>query len=129
MRSIKPSRRFVIGTLERAVFDPASISPDVKERAVELAADPAMTRAFFGVYAGAMHEMIHMRELHANLAAWRGPTLLVWGRQDRFIPFRALATATEVYPNASVLAIDSCGHCPNVEYPELVAARMRANGA
>jgi monooxygenase len=129
MSAIKPSRGFVIRTLENAVHDPNSIPPDVKERAVELAANPAIARAFARVYAGAMHEMLHMRELHERLGAWTGPTLLVWGRQDRFIPFRALATTRGVYPRADVLEIDSCGHCPNVEYPKLVAARMRANGA
>jgi len=50
----------------------------------------------------------------------------VWGRNDRFIPVRALAGARAVYPNARVLEIDRCGHCPSIEYPARVAAAMRA---
>jgi pimeloyl-ACP methyl ester carboxylesterase len=129
MGAVKPSRGFVIRTLETAVDDPRTIPDAHRERAVELAADPALTRAFLGVYAGAMKEMIHMRELHARFAAWRGPTLIAWGRRDRFIPIRALAAARAVYPGADVLEIERCGHCPNLEAPGLVAARMRALGA
>jgi 4,5:9,10-diseco-3-hydroxy-5,9,17-trioxoandrosta-1(10),2-diene-4-oate hydrolase len=128
LQAIKPSRAFVLRTLDSAVFDPAVLRSADKERAVELAFEPAVSAAFARVYAGAMHELLHLRKLHARLAAWRGPTLLVWGRQDRFVPFGGLASARKVYPQADVLAIDRCGHCPNVEYPALVTERMRANG-
>ena len=128
-RRIRPSARFVRRTLERAVFDPRSVPADHYARAVELGRDPEVTRAFVRVYAGAMQELLHMRALHERLAAYRGPALIVWGRQDRYVPVRALAAARRVYPHADVLEIDRCGHCPSVEYPELVAARMRAGGA
>jgi pimeloyl-ACP methyl ester carboxylesterase len=80
------------------------------------------------VYSGAMHDLLRMRPLHARLTTYRGPALLVWGRQDRYVPVRGLASAEDVYPQAGVLQIDRCGHCPALEYPELVAARMRAGG-
>jgi len=129
MGSVKPSRAFVSRTLESAVFDPASLPAEDKERALAFAEDPSVTRSFLRVYSGAIGEMLHMKELQTRLATWRGPTLLCWGRQDRFIPVRALGTARGVYPLADVLEIDRCGHCPNIEYPELVATRMRADGA
>ncbi len=128
LRSIKPSRAFVASTLDRAVHDPASIDPADRNRLLERSLDPAVARSFLAVYAGAMNEMVHMKALHARFAAWTKPMLLVWGEQDRFIPVRALATARTVYPQADVLAIDRCGHCPSVEYPGLVIARMRAAG-
>jgi pimeloyl-ACP methyl ester carboxylesterase len=126
MGALKPSPAFVRRTLENAVFSPASIPPEDMTRALELGCNRAAARAFASVYAGALHEMVHMKALHARLAAWRGPTLLVWGRNDRFIPVRALAGARAVYPNARVLEIDRCGHCPSIEYPARVAAAMRA---
>lgn len=127
--SLKPSRAFILRTLRGAVFDPASLPADDVERAVELGLEPATTRAFARVYSGAMQELVHMKALHARFAGRQAPTLLVWGRQDRFVPVRALATARQVYPHADVLEIDRCGHCPNVEYPAEVVARMRATGA
>ena len=128
MNVVKPTRGFVSRTLDRAVFDPGSIAREDRDRVVGRAMEPDVARAFSSVYAGAMHEMVHMRALHERLGAWRKPTLLVWGRQDNYIPVRALATAHTVYPQADVLDIDRCGHCPSIEYPELVVARMRANG-
>lgn len=126
MRSVKPSPGFVRRTLHSAVYDPAAIPPEDVAHAIALSRDPAVSRAFFAVYAGAMNEMVHMKALHARFATWRGPTLLVWGREDRFVPVRALAEARRVYPAAEVLEIERCGHCPNIERPALLAERMRA---
>jgi pimeloyl-ACP methyl ester carboxylesterase len=128
LRSIKPSRAFVANTLDRAVEDPAAIDPADRDRLLERALDPAVARSFLAVYAGAMNEMVHMKALHARFAAWTKPTLLVWGERDRFIPVRALGTARAVYPQADVLRIERCGHCPSVEYADLVVGRMRAAG-
>jgi pimeloyl-ACP methyl ester carboxylesterase len=128
-RSIKPSRAFVESTLDQSVYDPRSVSREMRTRAIELARDPALTRAFARVYSGAMQEMLHMRALHRSFAAWTGSTLLVWGKDDRYVPFAGLAQARKVYPQASVLALARCGHCPAIEYPELVARALRAIGA
>ncbi|MBD5657652.1 MAG: alpha/beta fold hydrolase, partial [Candidatus Eremiobacteraeota bacterium] len=128
-RRVRPSASFVRRTFRQAVFDPATVPEDYYLEACALAANPEMTRAFVRVYAGAMHELLHMRTLHARLATYRGPALIVWGRQDRYVPLRALAGARNVYPHAEVLEIERCGHCPNMEYPDLVAARWRAGGA
>ena len=128
-KTIRPSRRFVRRTFETAVFDPGSIPDDMHARAYELSQDPSMTRAFALVYAGAMQEFSHLRALHARLAQWKGPTLLVWGRQDRYIPVRALENARRVFPQASVFVLERCGHCPPVEYPDEVARFLLEAGA
>jgi pimeloyl-ACP methyl ester carboxylesterase len=129
LQRLRPSRGFVRRTFRTAVFDERSLPEDYHDRAFELSQDPAMTRAFVRVYAGAMHELLHMKTLHARLAAWRGPTLIVWGHEDRYVPVRALAGARAVYPHSDVLEIAGCGHCPSLEFPDETAARMRANGA
>jgi pimeloyl-ACP methyl ester carboxylesterase len=129
LKAIRPTRGFVRSTLRTAVFDPASIPEDVYARAYELSQDPRMTRAFALVYAGAMHEFLHLARLHARLAEWKGPTVLVWGRQDRYIPIAALETARRVFPQASVTVFERCGHCPPVEYPEKVARLLLQAGA
>ena len=125
-RNVKPSAGFIESTLDTSVYDPHSVSRDVRARAIELSRDPALTRAFARVYSGAMQEMVHMRSLHRTFATFDGPVLLVWGREDRYVPFAALAQARKVYPHAAVLAIERCGHCPALEYPELVARALRA---
>ena len=115
--------------LELAVYDPASIPADVHERAYALSRDPAVSQAFFRIYAGAAKDLMRIKALHARFARWRGPTLIVWGKHDRYIPIRALKETRRVYPKADVLEIERCGHCPNVEFPQLVAERLLANGA
>lgn len=125
---LAPNPGFVRRTLVKSVFDPAAIPADDCERAVALACEPAAARAFLGVYAGALHEIVHARALGARLASWRGPTTLTWGREDGFIPVRALAAAKEVYPQAVALELERCGHCPAIEHPAAVAAHLRANG-
>jgi len=125
---LRPPRAFVRRALELAVHDPAVVPPDVHEHAYALSRDPAVSQAFFRIYAGAAKDLMRVKLLHARFARWRGPTLIVWGKLDRYVPIRALANARRVYPTADVLEIERCGHCPNVEFPELVAERWLANG-
>ena len=125
-RNVKPTAGFIESTLDKSVYDPRSVPRDVRARAIELSRDPALTRAFARVYSGAMQEMLHMRSLHRSFATFDKTTLLVWGKNDRYVPFAGLAQARNVYPNATMLAIERCGHCPALEYPELIARALRA---
>jgi len=127
-RTIRPTPRFVRRTLETAVYDPDSIPEDVYARACELSRDPALTRAFALVYAGALGDFVHRARLHARLAEWTGPTAILWGRDDRYIPVRALANARRVYPHAAVTVLERCGHCPSVEHPADVARILTEAG-
>ncbi len=125
MRKIRPSPNFVRRTFRNAVHDAATIPDDYYERAVELANDPAMLRSFTDVYANAMAQFIRLEALHARLAAFRGATSLVWGREDRFVPVKGLDAARAVYPQATALVIERCGHCPSIEHPGVLAAAIR----
>jgi abhydrolase domain-containing protein 6 len=122
--SLRPSRRFVRELLEQTFYDKSLINQDVFEHAYELSQDPLVCRAFLRVYAGALRDFLDPPGFEARLARYTGPTLLVWGKQDEFIPTRALATARKVYPHADVLLLDRCGHSPNVEMPAPVVRRM-----
>lgn len=59
----------------------------------------------------------------AKAERYRGPALIVWGREDRIIPVSLVEEARRIAPNAEVCLIPSCGHLVMVERPqELVAA-------
>ena len=48
----------------------------------------------------------------------RSPLLLLWGRQDRFVPL-SIGTATAArYPWLNLEILENCGHCPHDERPE-----------
>ncbi len=120
----RPGRRFVQRTLDQAVVDPVSIVPSVRETAFALAEQSEVRRAFAGVYTGAIQDFRHFPAVHARLRRWTGPTLLVWGRHDRFIPIKALDVAKSVYPQAEVVICERSGHLPMVEEAPLVAREI-----
>jgi len=129
LQAVRPSRGFVRRTFASAVFDPRTIPPDYHERAFALSQDRSVTRAFTSVYANSMRTFISLDAVHACLTTYAGPVTIIWGRDDKFVPVSGLAAARHVYPQADVLEIANCGHCPNMEFPALVAARLVASGA
>lgn len=48
------------------------------------------------------------------------PLLVVWGRQDRLIPVTHGRVLAETVPGAILRVLESCGHCPQVERPDLL---------
>lgn len=123
---MRPSRRFVRHTLNRSVVDPAVIPETMHERAFRFAQDPAYLRAFTRVYGAALADLRDLQGLHARLGTYPGPVLLFWGRRDRYVPIRALASARRVYPRADVTILERSAHMPNLEEPGAIAARIRA---
>jgi len=59
----------------------------------------------------------------ARAERYRGPALVVWGREDRIIPSSHVDEARQLAPHAEVHVIGSCGHLVMVERPrEFVGA-------
>jgi pimeloyl-ACP methyl ester carboxylesterase len=56
-------------------------------------------------------------ELHAALPAIAAPTLVVWGRDDRFVPAKH-AEALRRLPHVEIEIWDQCGHAPQIECAE-----------
>ncbi|MFJ5921124.1 alpha/beta fold hydrolase [Kitasatospora sp. NPDC092948] len=65
-------------------------------------------------------------------APWRqarrvaAPTLLVYGRDDRLVPFRTAARAYAAFRDARLLTLPGVGHVAMQEHPDAVAAAVRA---
>lgn len=57
-------------------------------------------------------------ELHAALPSIRAPTLVVWGREDRFVPVAHAEVLRRMLPNVEVQIWNHCGHAPQVECSE-----------
>ncbi len=55
----------------------------------------------------------------------RLPTLLVWGRDDAVIPLSAGQLYNESIPGSRLVALDGCGHRPEIEKPDEFAAVAR----
>lgn len=118
--------RVVRRTLARSVADPAALAAADVERAVALAQDPAVRRAFAAIYAGALGTLVRRRALHAHFARYRGPVWCGWGARDRFSSAHALRDVARIYPQARTALFARSGHLPMVEEPDAVAAELRA---
>jgi 4,5:9,10-diseco-3-hydroxy-5,9,17-trioxoandrosta-1(10),2-diene-4-oate hydrolase len=125
-KSIRPPKGFVRNTFETAVYDKSVLDESMHEEMYRLSQDPLMTRAFARVYRDALQSFLNLPSLHAQMAQWKGPTVLVWGKEDKYVPIRALPEAQKVYPQAETTVIERCGHCPTIEYPERMAGILRA---
>lgn len=49
------------------------------------------------------------------------PTLVMWGKEDNWIPIRHTKNFKKALPNCQVITYDDCGHMPMEEKPELSA--------
>jgi pimeloyl-ACP methyl ester carboxylesterase len=58
--------------------------------------------------------------LYERVGALGLPVLLVWGREDRTVPFRHHAEVRKAIPHAQFLPVDAAGHLPHVEQADLV---------
>ena len=53
----------------------------------------------------------------AEVGKYPRPVLVVWGKQDRTVPFEASTVVMRVLPAARLVAVDSAGHLPQWEQP------------
>jgi pimeloyl-ACP methyl ester carboxylesterase len=53
------------------------------------------------------------------------PTLVIWGMNDRLLPFKEVPGWASKLPNGELEVIERCGHMPLIEEPERVLTRMR----
>ena len=54
----------------------------------------------------------------ALLEQLRVPMLLIWGRQDRFVPLAIGESVAASHPALELRVLDRCGHCPHDEAPD-----------
>lgn len=102
-------------TLERCFYDRAQPGLDMRRRllAERLSAPdyPHFARAVSRSLAGALHGS--GQALHRLTQ----PTLVVWGRDDRVLPFWGSRWLMRAVPHARFAALDRCGHLPMLEQP------------
>jgi pimeloyl-ACP methyl ester carboxylesterase len=58
------------------------------------------------------------------VAGVRAPTLVLWGREDTWIPVAHARRFTDAIPGATAVVLSACGHTPQEETPAEVAALL-----
>jgi pimeloyl-ACP methyl ester carboxylesterase len=56
-----------------------------------------------------------------TLASMSVPVLLVWGEEDRLADVSGAPVLLDAVVASRLVALEDCGHCPQVEAPEVVA--------
>ncbi|HVC35192.1 MAG TPA: alpha/beta fold hydrolase [Chloroflexota bacterium] len=102
-------------------YQPQGDEPDLVARCQKWVGRPDLTETIVG----AARSGVDLRgQLPAvvrvdRLAQLSMPTLVVWGKDDWTIPPEHGASAQRLIPNAQLVLIDRCGHCPQLERPDV----------
>ena len=61
---------------------------------------------------------------YAQLGRLGTQVLLVWGENDRTVPFEHSRVLRQLLPEADLLVVPDCGHIPHYERPQIVNPRL-----
>ena len=104
-------RRLVAAGLEQVFFDDTRVT---EERIDEYAAPmmrPGATQAAAELLAGQGPPFVDV------VRGVRAPALVLWGRDDAWIPVAHAQRFTEAIPASKAVILESCGHVPQEERP------------
>lgn len=106
-----PSRESLVAWLETMVSDPAILTEELVETRWAEASKP-----------GAAEHLAAIRDsMHWDVPRWAeigritAPTLLVWGRDDRMVPWEHALLPLRQLPDVELRVFSRCGHWAQVE--------------
>ncbi len=106
--------------LRTCFYDPARITPELSDEAVRYGdrSFPEFVRAL-SAGVGLRGVRRSLRDAWVTRAeSYRGPALVVWGREDMVLPIGHLADVHAVLPQAQIHVIERCGHMAMAERPD-----------
>jgi pimeloyl-ACP methyl ester carboxylesterase len=68
--------------------------------------------------------LVSTGEVYSRVGTQEIPTLLIWGKEDKYLPFQLSERIMTAIPHAQFFPVDHAGHLPHYEKPELVNARI-----
>lgn len=103
--------------LRTCFYDPRRIPEKLSDEAVRYGYPS------FGEFVSALRSGVTIRGVKpalrefwvAQATRYRGPALVIWGRQDAVLPVHHAAEVPRLMPQAEVRLIDDCGHLPMIE--------------
>jgi pimeloyl-ACP methyl ester carboxylesterase len=113
-------RRLLVELALRQVFhDDAKVTSETVDEYEAPLARPGALGALRSLVRGtASPEIARFPELIATI---RAPTLIVWGREDAWVPLRDAGRFAAAIPGSRTVVLEGCGHMPQEERPEEVA--------
>lgn len=114
-------RSVIEKSLRQSVSNQAVATPQAIDRYFELARYPGNRGATLARFATPQTPFTA-----SQVSAIRIPTLVMWGREDRLIPYAAAGWFERHLPNARLVAYPRIGHLPMEETPDRSAADLAA---
>ncbi len=120
-----PLRRALLRLGLRQVFhDHARLTPEREEEYLHPLRRPEWLRAMPALLASRGRELQAFPDL---LRRVRAPAVVVWGREDAWIPVTHAARFQELLPGARTVILEACGHVPQEERPLETLRELRAH--
>lgn len=106
----------------KAVADPSIVTDEMIAAKMTLAKMPGAHAAFLNTLRSFLglsgFSAEHVKALQSALPAMKTPTLVLWGREDKFVPAYHAQVLGRLLPDVQVQIWDHCGHVPQIEYPD-----------
>ena len=113
MATVTP-RALIESSFKQSIANQAIATPAMIDRYWELLLYPGNRRATvqrFGQYQG-------QDDVAEQLKSLTVPTLIIWGREDRFIPLEVGEWFNKAIPGSRITVLDGIGHIPMEEAPD-----------
>jgi pimeloyl-ACP methyl ester carboxylesterase len=118
-----PLRRLLVAaSLEQVFFDDALVTDERIDEYLEPMLRPPTPRALRSLLASRAGDPKAVQKLLPEVTA---PALIIWGREDLWIPVRDADRFAAALHGSRVAVLDRCGHMPQEERPEEVARLIR----
>lgn len=119
-----PVRRWLTRAALRQVFlDPGNVTEERVEEYVAPMLRPGAARSLRSLLTSSSNELDHFEEL---LARVRSPTLILWGREDRWVPVADADKFGAAMPGSRTIVLKRCGHLPQEERPAETLALIQS---
>lgn len=122
-------RPFARHTMPRFMFDDAveqvygdksKVTDELKNRYFELAMREGNKESYIDVFTE-MRKLCKDENLPNGIKNLKPPTLVMWGTQDEWIPFKYFDRWKKELPNAKFIQYEGVGHTPMEEIPDETA--------
>ncbi|MDI6742533.1 MAG: alpha/beta hydrolase, partial [Smithella sp.] len=116
-RHIMP--RFLFNTAVKQVYgDQSKVTPELKDRYFELAMREGNKGSYVAVFTE-MRRLCKDENLSQGIRDIKTPTLIMWGTEDRWIPFKYFEDWKRELPSAKFIQYEGAGHTPMEEIPDI----------
>ncbi|MEA5536474.1 alpha/beta fold hydrolase [Crocosphaera sp. XPORK-15E] len=100
-----------------AYYDKSAVTDELVDIIAIPPQDEGAARAFCLLFEG-LRKPGYAPVVKDVLPDFKIPILLVWGRQDRLVPFSLAAQFAQLNPKITLVELDHAGHCPHDECPD-----------